>query len=211
MEEPLRPELQEAIQALEQRWSEYFYVSENDGPEVLYHYTSAAGLHGILSGKKLWASNVLFLNDVSEVMYGRQLVARVLEPRRDKIPIYDAFTGDSLLGLGETWHIYTACFCENGDLLSQWRGYGAKGDGYSVGMRRSILNALAGEPRQYVLFPVLYSVKRQEEIVSLAVEEGGSGRSVRVAHAGKKPGLHHGCRAFASPRYRSEYRNLQPD
>ena len=28
---------------------------------------------------------------------------------------------------------YIACFCENGDLLSQWRGYGAIGNGYALG------------------------------------------------------------------------------
>jgi hypothetical protein len=28
---------------------------------------------------------------------------------------------------------YVACFCENADLLSQWRGYGASGEGFAVG------------------------------------------------------------------------------
>jgi hypothetical protein len=28
---------------------------------------------------------------------------------------------------------YISCFCKNGDLLSQWRGYGATGGGYALG------------------------------------------------------------------------------
>jgi hypothetical protein len=39
-------------------------------------------------------------------------------------------------------------------------------------MRRNVLHALAGGPRQYVLFPVIYNVSRQEEIVSAAIDEG---------------------------------------
>src|SRR5205085_11962410 len=37
-----------------------------------------------------------------------------------------------------SWYVdydehYLACFCENGDLLSQWRGYGSVGGGYAAG------------------------------------------------------------------------------
>ena len=174
MDDTLKPELKAAIEALEGKWNQYFHINEKDGPDTLYHYTSAAGLHGILSHKNLWASNVLFMNDASEVVYGRQVVARMLGPRRDKIPICGAFTGDRLFGLGESWNIYVACFCENSDLLSQWRGYGVEGGGYCMGMNRNRLNTLAGKPRQYVLFPVIYDVKRQEEIVRCTIDEAFS-------------------------------------
>lgn len=36
--------------------------------------------------------------------------------------------------------IYTTCFSENGDLLSQWRGYAADGTGIAIGFRKDILN-----------------------------------------------------------------------
>lgn len=39
--------------------------------------------------------------------------------------ILDAFT--------DTFGIYVACFCEDDDLLSQWRGYPAEGGGYALG------------------------------------------------------------------------------
>ncbi|MFD0034910.1 DUF2971 domain-containing protein [Streptomyces sp. NPDC127172] len=38
-------------------------------------------------------------------------------------------------------HVYVACFCEEGDLLSQWRGYGGAG-GYSVGFNRGALRGV---------------------------------------------------------------------
>ncbi|MFD5408588.1 DUF2971 domain-containing protein [Streptomyces nojiriensis] len=39
-------------------------------------------------------------------------------------------------------HVYVACFCENGDLLSQWRGYGGTG-GYAIGFRSDALETLS--------------------------------------------------------------------
>ena len=38
-------------------------------PEVLYHYTSGAGLLGIITSHELWASDVFYLNDPSEIFY----------------------------------------------------------------------------------------------------------------------------------------------
>ena len=34
-----------------------------DIPSPLYHYTSQAGLFGIIQDRQIWATNVLFLND----------------------------------------------------------------------------------------------------------------------------------------------------
>ena len=39
---------------------------------------------------------------------------------------------------------FVVSFCEQGDLLSQWRGYGPQGSGYSVGFWSSALLAAAG-------------------------------------------------------------------
>lgn len=39
-------------------------------------------------------------------------------------------------------HAYVSCFCSEGDLLSQWRGYGGVG-GYSIGFRVAALRGIA--------------------------------------------------------------------
>jgi hypothetical protein len=46
------------------------------GSEVIYHYTDAAGLFGIISNDELWASAPSSLNDASELSYGFQLLER---------------------------------------------------------------------------------------------------------------------------------------
>src|SRR5436190_12852489 len=97
-------------------------------PETLYHYTSTAGLHGIISTGKLWASNYSFLNDSSELQYGRQIALEVLAERASQA------TGKTRSLLRDVAHdfdvvagvvdYYLTCFCRTPDLLSQWRGYG---------------------------------------------------------------------------------------
>jgi hypothetical protein len=44
--------------------------------EVLYHYTDAHGLLGIVQSRQLWASNAAFLNDSTEVTYIRGVLGR---------------------------------------------------------------------------------------------------------------------------------------
>jgi hypothetical protein len=47
-----------------------------NAPLVLYHYTSVEGFYGIITSHNLWASNVYFLNDYSEIKYGCNIVAK---------------------------------------------------------------------------------------------------------------------------------------
>jgi hypothetical protein len=52
------------------------------GPAILYHYTAADGLLGMLQSHQIWATNVRFINDRSELDYGINLVCRVFERAR---------------------------------------------------------------------------------------------------------------------------------
>jgi hypothetical protein len=47
-------------------------------PDVLWHYTNAAGFLGIFRSGKLWATNTDYLNDASEMRYARILVLRAV-------------------------------------------------------------------------------------------------------------------------------------
>ncbi|HET8798761.1 MAG TPA: hypothetical protein VFO89_13795, partial [Thermoanaerobaculia bacterium] len=43
-------------------------------PSNLYHYTTADGLRGILTHGHIWATNVRYMNDRSELTYAREVV-----------------------------------------------------------------------------------------------------------------------------------------
>jgi hypothetical protein len=60
-------------------------------PKALYHYTSQAGLIGIVKSMKLWATSIRYLNDSREYNHDRDLLLSVIddtmrtvsEPARD--------------------------------------------------------------------------------------------------------------------------------
>ena len=94
---------------------------------MLFHYTSAEGLIGILKNKKMWATSHLHLNDSREFQIAAQMISEAInssQPERWKKYISE-LTAQALV----------VSFSEKGDLLSQWRGYCPSGQGYSLGFR----------------------------------------------------------------------------
>jgi hypothetical protein len=140
-------------------------------PDVLYHYTTTEGLLGIVQSRTLWATNAEFLNDAQELRFGRREIYQALMAEADRLSPAGRESGDALgsratvmrsaaaqLDVRGQYHVvYVACFCEEGDLLSQWRAYGSAG-GYAVGFRvadlRSAEPAEAGRSGGVVASPV---------------------------------------------------------
>jgi hypothetical protein len=138
-------------------------VASEDGlapGRVLYHYTSAAGLAGILERRCLFASDVWFLNDASEVRYAQ---TRMLEQLRKWTDFgSDQPWVEELLDVSEAkpgWldDVFVTSFCEERDLLSQWRGYAA--GGFAVGFATDGLAALDGAPVAARLVQVDYGAE----------------------------------------------------
>src|SRR4051794_37392114 len=93
-----------------------------DVPKRLYHYTTLAGLMGIVSDSTLWASDARFLNDSSELSYAAQLIDGVVTEQvagvtsdllRDALPTRSGFANGFEYGRRP----FVACFCEEDDLL----------------------------------------------------------------------------------------------
>jgi len=115
--------------------------------EILFHYTSEAGLQGILQNKCLWATDAFASNDSSEMVLGDKLFKKMIlewlsKKNRScegfKKLIYTTqqsleqnFKGTFLTCFSTTKEKYVL---DNG-LLSQWRGYGF----YSIKFRKDVL------------------------------------------------------------------------
>lgn len=109
-----------------------------DAP-VLHHYTDAFGLHGILSSNCLWATATQFSNDLSESEYAVSIAVEVLNEtwgNKNTVSPWEKVLAEHLTQLfGTPLHTFgqpfIVSFCEDGDLLSQWRAYGGT-SGFSL-------------------------------------------------------------------------------
>jgi hypothetical protein len=146
--------------------------------DPLFHYTSAEGLHGILTTRKIRLSNVSTLNDASEMLYGRDVISKVLLSRLkgqdsalNLAAVYQK--GTKFVEEGLVSQSYVFCFCSKDDLLSQWRAYGEGGAGFAIGFNRVRLEEYLqkGSLRVSDPMPLVYSEDCQERVVSCFVSK----------------------------------------
>lgn len=141
----------------------------NTSDTLLYHYTDANGLLGIINEPsfpkgwrvprfelertlRLWATDVRFLNDTQELRYAGEIFARrfsravddgsingdALSDHQKAVLRELAFELTSPEAYGEPVQVFAACLSEEGDQLSQWRGYAGGTGGYSIGFSRTV-------------------------------------------------------------------------
>ena len=122
-------------------------------PGVLWHYTTPAGLIGILKQGALRATGLAFLNDTSEGRYLNELILEQLSEMTsgEGLPVFRTVFEEQMRELG------VVCMCENGDLLSQWRGY-STGGGFAIGFScKELLDYWEVKRSDGVFAPVDYS------------------------------------------------------
>ncbi len=135
-------------------------------PQVLYHYTSADGFLGILSEGKLFASDSKFFNDSSEGEYGMSRLAPQLARFEELV---DARITSIIRGLvkdRQSEPLYVVCFCDDDDVLGQWRGYSANGAGYALGIPGAALSGNGLAP----LLPVRYGDAAVDDAVRAVID-----------------------------------------
>lgn len=106
-----------------------WHALQGERPRYLYHYTTLDGAMGILRSQNLWASDVRFLNDSSELEYAATIIDNVVAQTFGAIT--DPALATAVSSIGSISYLaslrsrpFIACFCEEPDLLSQWRAYG---------------------------------------------------------------------------------------
>ena len=113
-------------------------------PSVLYHYTTATGLIGIMTSRRLWATDILYLNDASELDYTFDLFRQALTESplssRLRLPALNMDPMEIIISAGtqvskSVAHVCVASLCEDPDLLSQWRGYSHGTAGFAIGFK----------------------------------------------------------------------------
>ena len=136
-------------------------------PEQLCHYSNVEGLKGILDSGKIWATQSGYLNDFKEVSYGRDLALDVSRKTTHQGDVEKTWLNRVAQGISNgipSEELYVSCFCEQGDLLSQWRGYG-QSCGYSVRLRpRGRIYSRLPE-KLCSLVQVIYNPEAQRQLI----------------------------------------------
>jgi hypothetical protein len=119
---------------------------ETPPPEHLFHYTDLEGVEGILTSKSLWMSKFTASNDISEITLAISQFQNFVESRVGALDADEAsFLHEAAAQLDSfrRTNICLASFCEEPDLLSQWRSYGNDGRGIALGFNTWTLQELA--------------------------------------------------------------------
>jgi DUF2971 family protein len=147
--------------------------SLDDLPNVAYHYTTDAGLQGILRSRHIWATDVRYVNDSSEFQYTLSLVADRLSQlkRRPSEPAVRILEEEWERSLSAAPNVryFVASFSRDADSLSQWRAYG-RPLGYALGFDQGHLLAIASAfSGEAALLRCIYDEQQQAEILDYAL------------------------------------------
>ncbi|EOQ98272.1 PF11185 family protein [Leptospira wolbachii serovar Codice str. CDC] len=139
-------------------------------PKEIYHYTDINGVKGILESRRIWASDVRYLNDPSETTYFHNLIKEKIENSK--------LTGilEELLNTTrkfiEQHHSeaprFVTSFCIEKDLLSQWRYYSKESIGYMIAF--DTMSLLKGIKNPLFFYTVIYNRKDQDTLINKLIE-----------------------------------------
>jgi len=129
-------------------------------PPVVYHYCSISGFHGILKNRSFWLSQLSSMNDYMEHTWLKHLAVNEIAQRHAPIAslimpaekvkeakFYSALRGQ--LATVQYVDPYCTCFSEDGDVLSQWRGYADDGKGFAIGFSTAQMKMPVGNGTTY--------------------------------------------------------------
>ncbi len=171
--------MRESIESKRERWRASLQAVQ-DGlwidppyPSHLYHYSSMAGVRGILESRELWLSDIRSMNDPRDGTYWSEVFGKILD--RKSVPDlvrYPFQRGDGI-GIGEAWFSYLICFSPASDLESQWRDYADHGTGCAIEFSFDALLKNADGGKLYAWTPMEYDADVQrakaEETINAAI------------------------------------------
>ncbi len=116
---------------------------------TLYHYTDFIAFDSIIKNRELRVNNVLNMNDAAEMeLFMKGIFEAVLKRlkeaghRRRTEALARLFEEEK--GKYFKYSAYAACFSMYRDDASQWERYADRGKGVCIGMRRNLLEQMAG-------------------------------------------------------------------
>jgi hypothetical protein len=164
---------------------------------TLYHYCSNVSFVSIIRSQSIWLSEFSLSNDALEGKWIREILSECCEDCG--LRSYEAT--EILMEFEPVLSFLGAagfCMSEDGDLLSQWRGYADNGQGLSLGFNVDTLNAIGasssgvGVANVASLQKIEYDRKRQKSQIENTVGQiidlwrRGAGRRITLLNQGNE-------------------------
>ena len=138
--------------------------------KILYHYCSNDSFCSIIKSRSIWLSSLSLSCDSMEGKLVSKLIAQkakndgLSEDYLQKLQFFVSGLETIFDGLG-------FCLSEEGDLLSQWRGYAADASGVSIGFSKDYLVQLSQQNKDsnisgFTLQKVEYDIEQQLELIN---------------------------------------------
>ena len=141
--------------------------------DTLYHYTSFAGLLGIVDSGELRASDIRYMNDSAELRHTLDLMRHHITERMAAGTDAPGVLNRLLEWLSHRIvsgpMLFCASFRANGNLLSQWRGYAVHGKGVSLGFDPLRICECV-EAQGFQVGKCLYEPRRQNTLIEQIVD-----------------------------------------
>lgn len=181
------PKIVESFQLSGRAVIEQYTRIPADACDIFYHYTTRAGLEGILRSGGLRATYRMKMNDAGEFNYARNIVYEELDgigryPNLPPVALnlvkYTRKNLDQFLknttGISRT---YCACLTVSPDHPEQWASYADNGKGFAIGFNlHRFLNMQIGKVKRREPFvfcaPVIYDESEQRALVWRLVKTG---------------------------------------
>ena len=132
-----------SVAALEELADSFLQEQPANQPDMLWHYTNAAGFLGILRSGKLWATHTDYLNDASEMRYAKRLLLNAVSDSRssaqndEEHEMLNNFC--NCIGSGMNRNVFVTSLSAAQDDLSQWRAYGGGTGSFALGFHVSCM------------------------------------------------------------------------
>ena len=145
-----------------------------DSPKApLYHYTTLNGLLGIVGSRKLWASDIRYMNDSAELKHAADLIRLEVQDRitrgEGKADLLGQFMDWITHRITNGHMLFATSFRSEGNLLSQWRGYSSHGKGVSLGFAAEYILQCAKQQR-FQIGKCIYEPAMQRKLIRRVVD-----------------------------------------
>ena len=156
-----------------------FELLNREIPEKLWHYTSLSAFHGIVTSRRIYATDLRFLNDREEFTHAREiadnLIAETPEVGPNSFPVKQFLEKATNLAFNTgrlhpgRLQVFVASFTAVEDSLSQWRAYSRDSSGAGLAFDAAAFRPPPESGTLVSFAPCVYDLDTKKRLIEHAL------------------------------------------